>query len=161
MASIFANFFSRILQPAAPPMSAIIKEMAERILIRGEDAPTPAREIAVLLAHFAWNQAIGYPSKDDRMFKKEVAAAKRELPKLWSEFVEPDYKVLLNILVQHKQETYPDDERLIAGIQLADDDRYEEGGRIRVVSVPKSERDAFQKLSAKEQRAMVARMFGG
>ena len=147
--------------PAAPKMSEILKEMSEKILNRGDDAPAEARQIALLLAYHAWNQAIGYPCKLDHRFKKEIADAKRTLPTLWSEFIHSDYEMLINMLALYKMGTYPDDERFVVGIQLANDDRYEEGGRIRVAFIPKSNQDAFFKLSDKKQQAMIAEMLNG
>ena len=144
--------------PTAPKMSEILKKMSEKILNRGDDAPAEAQQIALLLAYHAWNQAIGYPCKLDHRFKKEIADAKRKLPTLWSEFIHSDYEMLINMLTLHKMGTHPDDERFVVGIQTADDDRYEEGGRIRVAFVPKSNHDAFFKLSDKKQQAMIADM---
>jgi len=138
-----------------PMMSEIVKKMAEEILIHGEDAPFQAQRIALLLVNYAWNQAIGFATSDVRMWKREIAKAKRKMPDLWDEFVDSDPDVLIDKLVQRKLETHPNDERLIVGVQLAPDARYSGGGRIRVAYVPKEQHEAFQKFPEAKQQAML------
>jgi hypothetical protein len=140
-----------------PMMSENVKKMTTKILVQGEDAPLPAQKIAMILSHFAWNESIGYApgNKLLSVLKKEIAKGRRKMPNLWDEFVDSDLRVLMDKLIQYKLKTYPHDERLIMGIQLASDDRYKEGGRIRVAFVPKEMRDEFQKIPEARQQALL------
>ena len=115
----------------------------------------------LLLANIAWNRSIGFPDKHDRFLKKEIAATKKALPKLWDEFVDDDYNVLIGKLIQYKLKTYPADERLIVGAQIAPDARYKEGGHIRIAYVPKPMHDEFRKITEEMQFAMLLGMLGG
>jgi hypothetical protein len=131
-------------------------------LFVGIDYHTNMIQVCVMaLVNKAWNEAIGIFADDASALKLEISKAKRELPNLWNEFVDSDTNVLVNKLVSHKLETYPDDERFIVGIQLASDDRYEEGGRIRVAYVPSDQIDLFLELSQKEQKAMALNILDG
>jgi hypothetical protein len=92
------------------------------------------------------------------MLKREIAETKRELPGIWDEFVDSDPRVLIDKLIELKLKKYPDDERLVVGVQFAPAPRYEEGGRIRVAYVTKEQREAFGKLPAAKQQAMINEM---
>ncbi len=92
-------------------MSAIMKNLA--LLIFRDPTRVPSSEAAhaaLLLAHVAWNRALGLDPKD---YNKLLMVFSRDNPDFWSEFRSQDAEALIETVRQAKAERYPMDRRVI------------------------------------------------
>ncbi len=95
----------------ASKMSAIMKNLALSIFRDPTRAPSSEAALAaLLLAHVAWNRALGLDSKD---YSKLLMVFSRKNPNFWSEFRLRDAEALIDTLRQAKAEHYPMDRRVI------------------------------------------------
>jgi hypothetical protein len=100
--------------PGSPQkLSAIMKEMAHRLLLRPNAVPSgEAAHVALFLANVAWNETVGLDHDRDgsRAVWGELETSN---PHLWSEFKSRDIEAMIDELVVYKNTHYPDDRRRI------------------------------------------------
>ena len=95
-----------------PKMSVIISEMSECVLRNPQgDFSEEAGSASVLLAHLAWNEAVGLPDRE--IGRNLMAEIEGENPNLWRELKSRDFNALLDQLVAYKEKHYRDDQRRI------------------------------------------------
>jgi len=94
-----------------PKMSDIMKELA---LVSFRDPQTvpssEAAHVALLLAHVAWNRALG---NDIRDYRKLLKVFLRSNPNLWSELCSCDTETLIETMRKAKEKSYPVDRRVV------------------------------------------------
>jgi hypothetical protein len=95
------------------PLSAIIKDMAQILLVHPERAPSSeAVHVSLLFAHAAWARATGpngLPFDYGRILRHFQASN----PGFWSELKSSDTEALVMELVGYKQAHFRDDRRQI------------------------------------------------
>ena len=94
-------------------MSEIFKEMA--LIVMKDPKSTPSSEAAhaaLLLAHVAWNRAIG-ETFTDRECKRILRKFEKSRGTLWIELQSRDWKSLISALMEYKNKNYPEDNRIV------------------------------------------------
>jgi len=93
-------------------MSEIFKEMA--LIVMKDPKSTPSSEAAhtaLLLAHVAWNRAIG-ETFTDLECKRILRKFEKSRRSLWIELRSRDWKALVGELIQYKNRVYPEHKRI-------------------------------------------------
>jgi len=139
-------------------MSVIMKEMIGQILVE-DNASEEARAVALFLANIAWNRAVGI-SEQKGFVKKQIAEMKPASRNFWQSFVDKNDDKLIGILVKYKYQHYPNDDRYVAGVSIAEDARYKEGGHIRVAYIPKEQWEEYFSLPPMIQTSLVQSRLG-
>lgn len=94
-------------------MSAIMKEMLERLLrVSEEAASSEATHAALFLANAAWNECVGLGAQRER-YRDVWETFEAEKPDLWDELKSRDIEAMIDELVEYKKARYPDDRRRI------------------------------------------------
>ncbi len=92
-------------------MSGTMKKLALMCFRAPTNAPTSeAAHASLLLAHVAWNRALGH---DTQAYKELLMVFSRVNPDLWSELCSHDAEVLIETMRQAKEQLYPTDRRAI------------------------------------------------
>lgn len=94
-------------------MSEIMKEMSERPLRQPDAAhSSEAAHVALMFANFAWNETVGlgYAREGYRSAWEVIEA---ENPEMWSEFKSNDIDLMIDELIEYKQQHFPGDQRRI------------------------------------------------
>ena len=94
-------------------MSEIFKRMALTVLKDPKSVPsTEAAHTALLLAHVAWNRAIGetFPDLECKRILRKFEKSRRSL---WIELRSRDWKALITELIEYKNKNYPEDKRIV------------------------------------------------
>ena len=94
-------------------MSEILKELA--LIVMKDPKSTPSSEAAhtaLLLAHVAWNRAIGetFTDLECRRILRKFEKSRRSM---WIELRSQDWKALVAELIQYKNKVYPEDKRIV------------------------------------------------
>jgi hypothetical protein len=94
-------------------LSDIMRELVEAVLRDPRAERTPAAvEAALLLAHVAWNRALGRPAEEVQ-YRPMLADLERTDPGFWDELADNDAERLIERLMALKQARYPQDDRVI------------------------------------------------
>ena len=94
-------------------MSEIFKEMA--LIVMKDPKSTPSSEAAhtaLLLAHVAWNRAIGETFTDIEC-KRILRKFEKSRRTLWIELRSRDWKSLISALMDYKNKNYREDNRIV------------------------------------------------
>ena len=92
-------------------MSAIMKKLALMSFRTPSKIPSSeAAHASLLLAHVAWNRALGH---DTQAYKELLMVFSRSNPNLWSELRSRDAEALIETMRQAKERLYPTDRRAI------------------------------------------------
>lgn len=92
-------------------LSNIIKEMVQQILCK-KDSSQAAIDIAVNIAHIAWNFA-HEKYKDDPGYIFSVKEIQKRIGSVNSELISEDVEKMTKILMIYKLKNYPNDRRNI------------------------------------------------
>jgi hypothetical protein len=97
---------------ASSKMSEIMKKLAMMCFRAPMVAPpsSEAAHVALLLAHVAWNRALGH---DMQAYQDTLKVFLRANPNLWSELCSRDAETLIEKLRQAKASYYPTDRRVV------------------------------------------------
>jgi hypothetical protein len=110
-------------------MSAIMKEMAERLLRNpGGEPSSEAAHVALMFANIAWNESVGL-GHARQGYRSAWEMIEAENPEMWGEFESNDVDAMIDDLVRFKQQHYPDDQRRILTCGIPD-------GKVRVEWLP-------------------------
>lgn len=94
-------------------MSEIFKDMALSVMKDPESRPSSeAAHAALLLAHVAWNRAVGEAFADLEC-KRLLRKFEKSRRSLWIELHSRDWKSLVSALIEYKNKNYPDDMRVV------------------------------------------------
>lgn len=101
-------------------MSEIFKEMA--LVVMKDPQSTPSSEAAhtaLLLAHVAWNRAIGeaFTDLECKRILRKFEKARRSL---WTELRSRDWQSLVSALMEYKDKNYPEDKRIVVVCGMRD-----------------------------------------
>ena len=96
---------------ASSKLSAIMKKLAVMSFRAPTNIPSSeAAHAALLLAHVAWNRALGH---DTQAYKDLLMVFSRSNPALWSELRSRDAEALIETMRQAKEHLYPTDRRVV------------------------------------------------
>ena len=99
--------------PVPKKLSAIIKELAESIMRNPRAGPSSeAAHMGLLLAHVAWNRALGQPLPETQ-YRPILEEFEQSNPELWNELVDNDVERMIDRLMALKEARYPKDDRVI------------------------------------------------
>ena len=94
-------------------MSEIFKEMALTVMKDPKSTPSSeAAHTALLLAHVAWNRAIG-ETFTDLECKRILRKFEKSRRSLWIELKSRDWNSLISALIEYKIKNYPEDMRIV------------------------------------------------
>jgi hypothetical protein len=94
-----------------PKMSDIMKELALASFRDSQTVPSSeAAHAALLLAHVAWNRALGHDIQD---YRKLFKVFLRSNPNLWSEFCSRDTETIIETMCKAKEKSYHTDRRVV------------------------------------------------
>lgn len=94
-------------------MSQMLKQMAMTVLKAPASVPsTEAAHTALLLAHVAWNRAVG-ETFTDLECKRILRKFEKSRRSLWIELRSRDWKALIGELIEYKNKNFPDDKRIV------------------------------------------------
>jgi hypothetical protein len=103
----------RTMRRKKKKMSEVLMQMAMTVLKDPTSVPsTEAAHTAVLLAHVAWNRAVG-EAFTDLECKRILRRFEKSRRSLWIELRSPDWKALIGELIEYKSENFPDDKRIV------------------------------------------------
>ena len=103
------------------PISEAIMRVAQTILKNPANPPAEIAYLSVLLAHAAWNEALGLnapASSLDMLHRFETAN-----PSVWKQFKPQNVETALANLISAKKEIYPDDCREILKCRMTPEGR--------------------------------------
>ncbi len=92
-------------------MSAIVKEMAQQILLR-DNSSRNAIDVAINIVHIAWNFA-GEDKDDDPGYIYGIKEMNERIVSVKNEFISDNVEGLTEKLMRYKLKKYPNDKRII------------------------------------------------
>ena len=102
----------------AKKLSDIAKKMATSVL-RRKNASPEAVSIALQMTHIAWNYA-GEDYREEPGYIQGIQEIEKSILPVKEEFVMDDMEKLIERLMKHKRDHYPNDQRVIFSCDYQD-----------------------------------------
>jgi len=94
-------------------MSAILKEMSERLLRNADGVrSSEAAHITLMFASIAWDETVGLGHRREG-YRSAWEIIEAENPEVWNELKSNDVDAMIDELVRFKQQHHPEDRRRI------------------------------------------------